>query len=296
MTGQTNIKKLIILIFFLTIIVESQGQQVEVQANYNNVGDVDFVAYNNSSVPFFLNLDFADLENTVFREPLPYIKLLVPGFNALFTLLREPDAGVPRFNYQIKIFRSNPMALADLDFPYLIPLAEGREVEVFDVTSLDGFWGSEEPSSWNATGFAVHSGEPVFASRTGIIVEIVGAQRTGDPGTWYHTWDNSITVLQPDGTLICYRHVQDNEKKWKLGEKIFAGQQLGRVVPGSEELILLIFQHALNSSDLRFVIPQFVTGENDTGILLSSQKFTVIHPHTIKGLEMTKREQRRYLK
>lgn len=281
---------------FLFLILNSNAQLVEVQANYNSVGDVDFVAYNNTPAPLFLNVDFADLENTTFNEPLPYIKKLEPGFNTLFTLHRYPDADVPRFNYQLKTFRSDPMALADLDFPYLIPFSPGKEVSVFDVKNLAGFWGSSLPESWNATGFQATPGEPVFAGRTGIIVEIAGPQRTGEPQTWYHTWTNSITVLQPDGTLICYRNVIDPGKKLKVNEKIFAGQQLGVVSPGNTEVIVLIFQHSLNSTDLRFVIPQFVTSENETGILLSSQKYKVVHPIEIRGLEMSNREKRRNLK
>jgi len=281
---------------FLFLLIKSNAQLVEVQANYNGVGDVDFVAYNNTPAPLFLNVDFADLENTTFNEPLPYIKLLEPGFNTLFTLQRYPDADVPRFNYQIKVFKSDPMALADLEFPYLIPFAPGSEISVFDVKSLNGFWGSSLPESWNATGFQATPGEPVFASRTGIIVEVVGSQRPGEPQNWYHTWNNSITVLQSDGTLICYRNVVDNSKKLKVNEKIFAGQQLGVVAPGSTELIVVIFQHSLNSDDLRFVIPQFVTGENETEVLLSSQQYTVIHPVEIRGLEMSNREKRRNLK
>jgi hypothetical protein len=288
-------KQLLIAVFFF-LIIKSSAQLVEVQANYNGVGDVDFVAYNNTPAPLFLNVDFADLENTTFNEQLPYIKLLEPGFNTLFTLHRYPDADVPRFNYQIKSFKSNPMALADLDFPYLIPFSPGKDVSVFDVKGLAGFWGTSLPDSWNATGFLAVPGEPVFASRTGIIVEIVGAQRTGEPQTWYHTWNNSITVLQPDGTLTCYRNVVDTSKKLKVNEKIFAGQQLGIVAPGSTEIIVLIFQRSLNSSDLRFVIPEFVTNENETGILLSSQKYKVVHPNEIRGLEMSNREKRRNLK
>lgn len=281
---------------FLSFVFYSNAQFVEVQANYNGVGDVDFVAYNNTPAPLFLNVDFADLENTTFNEPLPYIKLLESGFNTLFTLQRYPDADVPRFNYQIKVFKSDPMALADLDFPYLIPFAPGKNVSVFDVKNLDGFWGNTLPESWNATGFKATPEEPVFASRTGTIVEVVGAKRTGEPQNWYHTWNNSITVLQPDGTLICYRNVIDNAKKLKVNEKIFAGQQLGVVAPEATEVVVLIFQHSLNSNDLRYVIPQFVTNENEIGILLSSQKYNVVHPVEIRGLEMGNREKRRILK
>ncbi|SHF32516.1 Peptidase family M23 [Mariniphaga anaerophila] len=288
--------RLFFFIAFFFLFFETYAQLVEVQANYNGVGDVDFVAYNNTPAPLFLNIDFADLENTTFNEPLPYIKLLEPGFNSLFTLQRYPDAEAPRFNYQIKTFKSNPMSLADLDFPYLIPFARGSEVAIFDVKNLTGFWGSGLPESWNATGFYAKPGDPVFASRTGTVVEVVGAKRSGDPQTWYHTWKNAVTLLQPDGTLICYHNVVDNDKKLKVGEKVFAGQQLGAVAAGSTELVVLIFQHSLNSADIRFIIPQFLTGEKDAGLLLASQKYKVFHPDEVRGLEMSNREKRRYLK
>ncbi len=286
------------IIFIFTFILLSgfaKGQLAEVQARYNGVGDVDFVAYNNTSAPLFLNIDFADLENTTFNEPLPYIKLLQPGFNSLFTLHREPGAEAPRFNHQIKIFKSNPWSLADLDFPYLIPLAPGEVASVFNVASLKGFLGSEEPQSWNATGFLVEPGQPVFAARTGVVVEIVEASRKDDPQNWYHFWNNSITLLQPDGTLICYRNILPSNKKLKVGEKVFAGQHIGNVAPSAKELIVVIFQHSLNSSDLRFIIPQFVS-DNQTGVLLTSLKYKVVHPNNIRGLEMTSREKRNYLK
>ena len=275
---------------------EASPQPIEVQANYNSVGDVDFVAYNNTPAPLFLNVNFADLQNTTFDEPLPYIKKLEPGFNTLFTLQRYLDAPAPRFNYDINYFRSNPMAEVNLDFPYLIPLKPGETASVFDVENIAGFWGSEEPESWNATGFQVQPGQPVFASRTGTVVEVVGNSRTSNPENWYHTWTNSVTVLQPDGTLICYRNVTDPAEKLEVNEKIFAGQQLGIVASGATEFILLIFQHSLNSDELRFIIPQFVISENETGLLLSSQKYNVVHPVDVRGLEMSRREKRRNLK
>jgi hypothetical protein len=290
-----NLHKLFFLVILFLQFIKVNAQLAEVQANYNSSGDVDFVAYNNFPAPLFLNVDFADLENTTFNEPLPYIKLLQPGFNTLFTLHREPGADVPRFNHQIKVFKSNPWSLADLDFPYLIPLAPGEEVSPFEVKSLKGFWGSAEPQSWNASGFSVRPGQQVFAGRTGIVVEIAEAQRTGDPHTWHHTWNNSVTILQPDGTLICYRNVVDNNKKLKVNEKIFAGQLLGTVTPSASELIIVIFQNSLNSNDLRFIIPQFLS-ESGTGLLLTSQKYKVIHPTEIRGMEMTSREKRRNLK
>lgn len=288
--------KAILFFLFLFILNESVAQLVEVQANYNAVGDVDFVAYNNTQAPLFLNIDFADLENTTFNEPLPYIKLVEPGFNALFTLQRQLDSDVPRFNYQIKTYRSNPLSIVDLDFPYLIPFAPGEKISVFDVKSIEGFWGMEEPESWNATGFNVRPGQEVFASRNGTVVEIAGDKRTTDPSKWYNTWNNVITVLQPDGTLLCYKNVEVTGKKVKVGEKIFAGQSIGKVNINSKQLIQLIFQQSLNSEKLRFVIPQYVTGNEKQELLISSKNYEVVHPPEIRGLEMTRKEKRKYLK
>ena len=289
-------KKTFILIFLFIGLYTADAQPIEVQANYNSIGDVEFVAYNNTPAPVFLNVNFADLQNTSFDEPLPYIKKLEPGFNTLFTLQRDLDANAPRFNYDIKFFRSNPMAEINLDFPYLIPLKPGVTASVFDVKSIEGFWGSEEPDSWVATGFKVLPGQPVYASRTGTVVEVVGAVRNREPANWYHTWTNSVTVLQPDGTLICYRNVVDKNKKLKVNEKVYAGEQIGVVPPNSNELILMLFQNSLSSDDLRFIIPQFVNGVGEIELLISSKEYKVEHPEKIRGMEMTRRERRKLLK
>ncbi|MFV0267780.1 MAG: hypothetical protein ACK5HT_11665 [Draconibacterium sp.] len=285
------------LLIFIAVLLSYHNlkAQVQVQADYNALGDCLFSAYNNAAVPVYLQINFADLENTYFSEPLPYVKRLAPGFNNLFTLPRDPDADVPRFNYDIKMFRSDPMARVDLDFPYLIPFAPGSKVKVFDVKEINGFRGKDGLDSWSATGFWAKPGDEVYAARTGIVVEVVGAERKGDPKSWYHTWINSITLLQPDGTLICYRNVWASSEKLKAGETIYAGEKMGKVADGADHIKVLIFHDSLNSKNLLFVIPQFVTDANGKGILNSSTTYIVTHPRKIRALEMSKREQRRIL-
>ena len=288
--------KFAILFLFLIAVKLVEAQLVEVQANYNAVGDVDFVAYNNSKAPLFLNIDFADLENTTFNEPLPYIKFLEPGFNNLFTLARDLNADVPRFNYQIKYFRSNPLAKVNLDYPYLIPLEPGTNAQPFDVKNVDGFRGKNEPKGWLATGFDVKPGQAVYSVRNGIVVEVIGAERNTDSQTWYNAWTNVVTLLQPDGTLVCYHNVIDTKKKLKIGEKIFAGEELGVMAQNVSELVLLFYQESLNSGDLVFIIPQFVTAKDKSEIITSAKKYKVFHPDEIRVLEMSKKEIRKVLK
>ena len=291
-----NLTRILITQFFVFAFTGLFAQLIEVQANYNSVGDVDFIAYNNSPAPLFLNIDFADLENTTFNETLPYVKLVVPGFNSLFTLQREPGADVPRFNYQIKYYRSNPYAITDLDFPYLIPFEPGETVTVFDVSDISGFWGTGEPESWVATGFNVTPGQTVYSSRNGTVVEVAGQTKESKSELWYHTWVNTITILQPDGTLICYHGVEDKSKQLKPGQPIYAGEPIGSILPNESSMIMMIWQNSINSKELRFIIPQFVTETDNSEILLTSKEYKVIHPGSVRGLEMTKREKRKYLR
>jgi hypothetical protein len=278
------------ILFYL----DSGAQLVEVRANYNGIGNVDFSAHNNAKTPLFLNIDFADLQNTSFRETLPYIKRLEPGFNSLFTLERYGNAGPPRFNYKIRYFRSNPKAIVNFRFPYLIPFMPGTEVRVFDVKNIDGFWGADSPKSWFATGFITSPGIPVFASRTGQVVEIASQERNNDPVLWYHGWRNSVTILQPDGSLICYRNIVADEKKLKLNQKVFAGQELGTTT--ANELVVMIYHHSLSQDrELMFIIPEFSVTVGKSAILNSSQTYGVIHPAEVIGRELTAKERKKHM-
>ncbi len=288
-------RKLLLTTFSIFCFYILSAQSVEVQADYNSVGDCLFSAYNNSKVPVFLHLKFGDLQNTSFSEPVPYVKQLTPGFNDLFTLLRYEGEDVPRFNYEIKMFRSNPLAKIDFDFPYLIPFQEGKEATFFDVENINGFWGQDKLTSWTAVGFRAESGEEVFASRSGIVVEIVGAERKGDAASWYNTWTNTVTVLQPDGTLLCYHNLTINEKTFKPGDKIYAGQKLGQVRRGVNNLVLIIYYTSLFSDDPKFIIPKFIHDDGNKDILNSTTPYVVSHPYEVRALEMTKKEQRQVL-
>lgn len=289
-------RKAVVLFIFLSQFLFVRAQLVQVEYNYNNVGDCIFGAHNQAKTPLFLHIWFTNLEYTSFREELPYIKKLDPGYNALFTLARESEEGAPQFIFEIKTFRSDPVPEVNLNFPYLVPFAPGTEIKPVDVNSIAGFWGPEEPKGWKATGFSASQGMPVFAARQGQVVEITGASRAGNSQTWYNTLTNAITLLQPDGTLITYKNVVDKSNNLKLNQKIQAGEQMGEVAAGANELVLVIYHYSLSSTGLQFIIPSFLTEPGKTEIVNSAQTIKLVHPDEVRGLEMTKKEQRQYLK
>lgn len=289
-------KRLLSFLSLLCAAVALNAQSVNVEVDYNDVGDCVFSAVNNTKVPLFLYVDFADIQNAIFDEPLPYVKCVSSGFNSLFELQRIADAdAVPRFNYDIKVFRSNPMPDIDLDFPYLFPFAAGGQINVFDVKDITGFDVGNRVGSWNATGFYATGGDVVFSCRNGVVTEIAGNKRTGGRDGWYNGWTNSMTILQPDGTLICYRNVIVDTKNIRIGEKVYAGQKIGEVVPGGKELYVVVYYEQLSSDKLIFIIPQFVICDGETDILNSSTTYEVVHPKSVIGLEMTKRERKKIM-
>ena len=299
-TNRFHITTILLLLSLL-----AEAQLVEVQVDYNSNRDCIFGAYNNAAVPMFVHINFADLQFTAFSETLPYIKKLDPGFNSLFTLYSE-NGQTPRFQYDIKSYHSDPTADVNLNFPYLITFEPGLKVSTKNIKSIAGFRGEDEPKSWVATGFNAKTGNKVYAARQGIIVEIAGKEKAGEPIFWYNAWNYSVTLLQTDGTLICYRNVFDKENKLELNQKIHAGELLGEIAPGANELILLIYHNMLsgsvsinhtgkNSTDLHYIIPQFVVNDTDIEILNSAKEYIVIHPNLIRGLEMSKREKKKIL-
>lgn len=287
--------KLTVLAFFLMFFSMLQAQLVEVESNYTAGGDVVFGATNFTKTPLFVKIEFNELQNSTTDEMRVYVSRVSPGYSNILTLTRSAGAGYVRVIFKSQAYRSNPMADVNLDFPYLVPFAPGTKVTVFDVKNIDGFWGEKEPKGWLATGFNATAGEEVYAARTGEIVEIVGAQRTEDTKTWYNTWTNNITVLQPDGTLICYKNVVDTAKKLKLNQTIYAGEKLGEIASGASGLILMIYHNSMQTEDLSFVIPVFQIEPDKTGLVNSALTIRVVHPVEIRALEMTKKEQRKIL-
>jgi len=181
----------------------------------------------------------------------------------------------------------------NLDFPYLIPFESSSEINAKEVVDIKGFWGTEELESWVAIGFYARSGDNIYASRQGVVVEIAGEKKVENSSEWYNTWNNSLTLLQPDGTLICYRNISC--KNLTINQKVHPGERIGVLSTGANELIMLVYQNSLSSDELRFIIPQFQVDENTTEIINVAKTYTVVHPNIVRGMEMTKKERKKIL-
>lgn len=270
---------------------------VEVQTAYDEgSGNTSYSAYNKSKVPLFLHVHFPEVSKLSFWEKQPFVKKLKPGYNSLFLLEKSRYRRVPKYYYEIKSYRSNPIAETDLDFPYLIPFEPGTTILTKKINTKDGLWVDAEPESWVTIGFYAKPGDRVYTSRRGVIVEIAPGKRNKDSINWYNFWNNSITLLQPDGTLCSYANVVVNDKKLKLNHEIGAGELLGRIAPFANELKIFVYHNVLFSDKLHFIIPMFVTVEGKADILEDAKEYIVVHPYSVRTLEMDKKEKSGFLK
>ena len=67
---------------------------------------------------------------------------------------------------------------------------------------------------------------------------------------------------------------------------------MGEIAPFAKDLILLIYQNSLESTDLRFIIPIFAISDNEAEIMNIAKEYTVVHPTSVRGLEMSKKEKK----
>jgi len=267
---------------------------VEVQTAYDkSSGDTFFSAHNKSKVPLYLHVYFPEVSRMSFREKQPYVKKLNPGYNGLFRLEKSRYRRIPKYYFEIKSFRSNPIAEVNLEFPYLLPFEPGKKIKTKKLNSADGLWVLEEPEPWASIGFYANPGDKIYASRRGVIVEIAPGKRYKDSIHWYNSWNNAVTLLHPDGTLCCYANVVVKNKKLKLNKEVFAGELLGEMATSASELEIFVYHNKLFSDKLHFIIPKFVTGENSAKILEDEKEYMVVHPRSVRILEMTKLENRR---
>ncbi|MCY1722190.1 hypothetical protein OU798_17685 [Prolixibacteraceae bacterium Z1-6] len=275
---------------YYSAVTNSETGPVEVRTEYYH-GNRIFSAHNNAKFPVYLHLYFKEISKLSFREKEPYVKLLQPGFNELFTLENYSERGQPPFEYTIKYYPSNPLAEVDLDFPYLFPFEEETTVVPKKVKSIDNFLTKYKTAGWSANGFYTLAGQVVCASRTGIVVEIL-TEREEDIIVPNHKRTSQITLLHANGTLACYLNVSATKSGLELNQKIYAGEGFAEIVSGADELIVLFYKNQLLSEELDFLVPKFQIDETEVKPVIYEKEYVVVHPVSVKVLELTKKEQR----
>lgn len=113
----------------------------------------------------------------------------------------------------------------DDDHLYLLPYASGKSYRV--IQGFDSTFSHSGVEQF-AVDFRMSEGTPVHAARAGMVARVV---ESNDKGCWRDgcgQYANFIVVMHDDGTTGEYYHLQQNGSLVEVGERVEAGQEIGR--------------------------------------------------------------------
>jgi murein DD-endopeptidase MepM/ murein hydrolase activator NlpD len=190
-------------------------------------GQYTFFADNAYIIPVWISLEFPSLVNMRPTVPLP-VRTLLPAQAReipLFSLEKSSGAGRRSYKMSLSYAKGDPAAAQpDGDFIYLFPFAHGSKHKV-----TQGYNGSftHQGDNLYALDFDLDSGTPVYAARSGLVVEVKKDSSRGGPNFMYNKDANFISILHSDGTIANYVHLQINGAVVSVGQAVQAGQHIG---------------------------------------------------------------------
>ena len=288
---------LCLLLFCLPLLVYAQSDKtVTVSYERSAKGEVTFYSETQSHTPYTVSMTFSRLSNTTSTEGEIYDAVIHYGKTRLLTL-RPSTENVPiGFSYRYTYRKGNNRLKADTNFVYLFPLAPGKVVRVNRMVSLEKFFGKEGEKRIAGLGFSTTAGDTIFASRGGLVTEVVDNAASTSENTSFHATENYLEVFHKDGTFARYKLFQNGGIFVSPGEEVIPGQPLG-IIGG---------ENYKQGSHLRFSIycpdqpdysyvPDFCLSQEEVGKPEPRVMYKSWHPVAIVVREMSKKEKKKFL-
>lgn len=251
--------------------------EMDVQMNGNQV---IFNAINKSYYPYEFEIKFTELQNLTPRI-LQRAAILYPGKNTLFTLSQEDMDQPPQYSYSIQYIMGTSNNNTDLSFPYLIPVGEGKIVNLASKNV-------NEKILYLENHFKMKSGDTVFSVRKGMVTALPDNRTSVD-----RLMKNaSLEIRHGDGTVAVYGGIDPESNYLKLGQVVFPGQPLGQI--GTSEVLILNIIAFLGGGRMQNLDIYFADKNEQ---LLSSRKILdkqVAFPEAVLKKELTKKELKKF--
>ncbi len=202
------------------------AQQEKVQVTYEKEGERwIFYAKNTTIVPYYLQLQFKELNNLVPDKNLSNYTPTIPALAEklpILTLSPKEGGQSRNFNFSYIYTIGEPNKQPELDYPYLLPYTHGKRVSV-----AQGNFSTGTHLSINAIDFNLQLGDTIYASRDGLVYELKEDSNKGGNSITYEKYGNYINIYHDDGTLGKYVHLKKNGALPALGDVVKAGEPIG---------------------------------------------------------------------
>lgn len=305
----------IVLAMFIFKIGYSQTKELGVSYKRNDDKSVTFTYTKNSPGSIFVILKFTQLTNATGDM----VKTTVTGYRNNITTLRpiDPKQGIG-FAYGYTFLVGSIKAKPDLEFEYILPFKDGKNVKVQNLNYLGKKFGNSEPKNFKAFQFLTQPNDTVFAIRKGIVVSVKDGFKADDDYEFSYKSDaNSITVEHDDGTLANYGVLKDNSFMVDIGDTVYPSTPLAIAgtydkVENSQLRLSLYYLdenvRKLDYDELKkenptnqthfyiYVDPLFYSNSKEILNLETGKTYTAFCDDAIIGLEMSNKEKKLWKK
>ncbi len=298
------------IISFFASAVFSQ-RVIEVKYALDPKGNYQFSCTNNAFCNYILEISFTSLDNAKADHELPYRNVVKPGNNKLFTISKE-NAGNPiQFKYSVAYHKGCINPKVDTNFVYLLPIAPGKEAQVYEMSGSGSGGGpsasdaspqtTQEFRGWYVIRLRMKPGDTIFAARRGIVTEIHAESGLNDSGRVSIGNENYLEICHADCSFGHYGILKKNGALVKPGQIVEAGQPIalvggdkfGRGSDGKFSVYYNVDDDETNEGTMKkiywaYVPLQFWTKTNGKGKLKHGATYTSEHPKAIITQEIKK--------
>ncbi|MDR3714666.1 MAG: M23 family metallopeptidase [Puia sp.] len=205
-----------------------EQQRIVVKYEKNSRGEYVFLCENRAYCNYIVEVSFTEFENLQSDVPLPARMTVPPGTSHLFVLRRISETLPVRLHYHHNSVRGCTNPRPDTAFTYLLPVPPGRETQVYELHYIAEEYGGESvPKGWYALELLLHSGDTVFAARSGRVTETRDQADLADSGYRYAKEENFVEISHNDCTFGRYTVFRDSGIFVQPGDWVVAGQPLG---------------------------------------------------------------------
>lgn len=202
---------------------QEQASPIDVFHREGDQGQYEYYALNKQPCPYQVEVAFDVLQNLEASVELPYFKVVYPDADPQLLFSLNPlKKSATRFSSQYSLAKGDPEAEVEMDYAYWLPYKAGESAKL-----LQGYNGSYSHQGSYSLDFDLAMGAEVYASRSGVVLEVKTDSNEGGPDPSFKAKGNYITIFHDDGSFADYYHLQLKGAVVKPGEDVSAGQLIG---------------------------------------------------------------------
>lgn len=291
---KSNLKFILFSIFAVSYIVQGFAQ-IRVTP-YTRGNDVIFDAESEMYGSHTLVLKFS-LQGYRYPAGGEAIIPVQRGHNSSVYKLMGEESSSRSYNYKYRYYRGRYNCRPKLDYPYLLPVATGKELGVTRLNNLDELFGKADVDSILGLSFYYEGLDTIRAIRSGQVVQVdykkQGSKEAKGSLVYNRGSSDIVFVEHDDGTIVRYICITATDVLVEPGDRIIVGQPLAVFTKEGERQGLGIHLYYLGKDfSNKRIIPKFYT-EQGLSELNFKQRYKSVSTKEILEKELTKKEKKK---